>query len=35
MDFYLDTLLNLPNVTVESCTYQERQVDLGLRFLNL
>ncbi len=33
MDFHLDTLLNLPNITVESCTHQERQVDLRLRFL--
>ena len=34
MDFYLDTLLNLPNVTVESCTQAERQIVLSLRFLN-
>ena len=33
MDFHLDTLLNLPNITVESCTYQGKQVYLGLRFL--
>ncbi len=34
MDFYLDTLLNLPNLTVESCTQSEQQVFLKLRFLN-
>lgn len=34
MDFYFDTLLNLPNVTVESCTQQGQQIVLKLRFLN-
>ncbi len=34
MDFYLDTLLNLPELTVESCTQSEQQVFLKLRFLN-
>jgi len=34
MDFYLDTLLNLPDLTVESCTQEEQQVFLKLRFLN-
>lgn len=34
MDFHLDTLLNLPNVTVESCTQQPGEVYLKLRFLN-
>jgi len=34
MDFYLDTLLNLPKLTVESCTQEEQQVFLKLRFLN-
>lgn len=33
MDFHLDTLLQLPNVTVESCTYQPNEVYLKLRFL--
>lgn len=33
MDFHLDTLLNLPNVTVESCIYQNDEVYLILRFL--
>ena len=33
MDFHLDTLLNLPDITVESCTYQDVQVCLRLRFL--
>lgn len=32
MDFHLDTLLNLPDITVESCTYQDEQVYLRLRF---
>jgi transposase len=34
MDFHLDTLLNFPNVTVESCTQQNNEVYLKLRFLN-
>ncbi|MBD2309814.1 transposase family protein [Chroococcidiopsis sp. FACHB-1243] len=33
MDLHLDTLLNLPNVTVESCTQQPNEVYLKLRFL--
>ena len=33
MDFHLDILLNLPNVTVESCIYQDDEVNLILRFL--
>lgn len=33
MDFHLDTLLKLPNVTVESCTQQPSEVYLTLRFL--
>lgn len=33
MDFHLDTLLSLPDITVESCTYQSEQVYLRLRFL--
>jgi transposase len=34
MDFHLDTLLNFPNVTVESCTQQSNEVYLKLRLLN-
>jgi transposase len=34
MDFHLDTLLKLPNVTVESCIQQPNEVYLKLRFLN-
>ncbi len=34
MDFHLDTLLNLPHTTVESCIYQDNQVVLKLRLLN-
>ena len=34
MDFHLDALLNLPNVTIESCMQQEGQVFLKLRLLN-
>ena len=34
MDIHLDTLLNLPNVTVESCTRQDNDVSLKLRLLN-
>jgi len=34
MDFHLDTLLNLPNLTVESCTQEEKEVFLKLRFLS-
>lgn len=33
MDLHLDRLLNLPNVTVESCTQQPNEVYLKLRFL--
>lgn len=33
MDFHLDTLLNLPSVTVESCIYQDKEVYLILQFL--
>ena len=33
MDFHLDTLLNLPDVMVESCIYQDNEVYFGLRFL--
>lgn len=33
MDIHLDTLFNLPNVTVESCIYQDNEVFLILRFL--
>ena len=34
MDFHLDTLLNFPHVTVESCTQQLGEVHLKLRLLN-
>jgi len=34
MDIHLDTLLKLPNVTVESCTQQDDEVYLKLRLLN-
>ena len=34
MDFYLDALLNLPKLTVESCTQEKQQVFLFLRFFN-
>jgi hypothetical protein len=34
MDFHLDTLLNFPSVTVESCTQQSNEVYLKLRLLN-
>ena len=34
MDFHLDTLLNLPDTTVESCIYQDKEAYLELRFLN-
>ena len=34
MDFHLDTLLNFPNVTIESCLQQSNEVYLKLRFLN-
>ena len=34
MDFHLDILLNLPNLTVESCTQEEKEVFLKLRFLS-
>jgi transposase len=33
MDFHLDTLLQLPNVTDDSCTHQPTEVYLKLRFL--
>lgn len=33
MDFHLDTLLNLPDISVESCIYQDDEVYLILRFL--
>ncbi len=33
MNFHLDTLLNLPSVTVETCSYQEDEVYLQLRVL--
>lgn len=33
MDFHLDSLLNLPNVTVESCVQEGAQAFLKLRFL--
>ena len=32
MDIYLDSLLNLPNTTVESCKQEETQITLKLRF---
>jgi hypothetical protein len=34
MDIHLDTLLNLPNATVESCTQQDNEAYLKLRLLN-
>lgn len=34
MDFYLDTLLNFPDVTVESCIQNANDVHLTLRLLN-
>lgn len=34
MDFHLDMLLNLPNLTVESCTQEKQQALLKLRFLD-
>ena len=34
MEFHLDTLLNLPDTTVESCVHQDKEAYLGLRFLN-
>ena len=34
MDYYLDALLNLPSLTVESCTQEGQHVFLKLRFLN-
>lgn len=33
MDWHLDILLNLPNVTIETCCHQENEVVLKLRFL--
>ena len=33
MNFYLDSLLNLPDVTVESCVHQPGEVHLKLRLL--
>ncbi len=35
MDFYLDTLVNLPYVTVEGCEKLEEYVCLHLKLLNL
>ena len=34
MDFHLDTLLNLPNLTVESCAQEGQQAFLRLCFVN-
>jgi transposase len=34
MDIYLDSLLNLPNTTVESCKQEENKIILNLRFLH-
>jgi len=34
MDIHLDTLLKLPNATVESCTQQDHEAYLKLRLLN-
>ena len=34
MDIYLDSLLNLPNTTVESCKQEENKIILKLRFLH-
>lgn len=34
MDFYLDTLLHLPYVTVETCSYMDENVCLQIRFFN-
>jgi transposase len=34
MDIYLDSLLNLPNTTVESCKQEEDKITLKLRFLH-
>jgi len=34
VDIHLDTLLNFPNATVESCTQQDNEVYLKLRLLN-
>ncbi|WP_448571308.1 transposase family protein, partial [Trichothermofontia sp.] len=34
MDWHLDSLLNLPNVTVEICTQEAEQVFLQLDLLN-
>jgi len=34
MDFHLDKLLNLPDVTVQTCLHQEDHVRLKLRFLS-
>jgi transposase len=34
MDIHLDTLLNLPHATVESCTRQDNEVFLKLHLLN-
>lgn len=34
MDIHLDTLLKLPNATVESCTQQDNEAYLKLRLLN-
>jgi hypothetical protein len=34
MDIHLDSLLNLPNATVESCTQQDNEAYLKLRLFN-
>lgn len=34
MDFYLDRLLNLPNITIEKCSETETEVHLDLKWLN-
>jgi transposase len=33
MDFHLDALLNLPDLTVENCSQEQQEVFLKLRFL--
>jgi transposase len=34
MSFHLDNLLNIPGVTVETCSYQNNEVYLTLRLLS-
>jgi transposase len=34
MDFHLDRLLDLPNTTVETCTYKGQDIYLKLRFFS-